>query len=317
MRILHLVGHSTVQRTPGRIACYWGRYTEHSGECACLRRAGGWQCREPLNPAGIFYAQGKRGKLRGMVDRADVVHCHDDCYPTAVCNPKNKRAVYHAHIGDIPQRFFKRQVFKFNPHVRHAVITNGYGRHFDKHWGRLPDVLDLDHPVYSPLEGYDKRGRPLRVVFTYSNRHERGRKINAKCPKATLALVKGMPGVQLRWVHGKPFEVSMAEKQRAHVVLDEVFSPYTHLASLEGAAVGACVLTSYDDATVAELCDYVGAPRESYPFLRVEPSKLRATIARLRDEPEEAIGRGRAAREWMLRYYHQRALLARYLEFYR
>jgi len=278
--------------------------------------------KESLNPYGMFYTQGKRRILREFVARADVVHCHDDAYPTSYCNPDKKFCVYHAHIGDLPQRYFASRRVRYHRKVHHACITNGYGRHFDEEWkrakvrwGRLPDILDVHHPIYSPSP-VPKSTKKLVVTFTYSNVHERGRKINAKCPKSTLRLIQRIRGVDLRWVHGVSFEESMRHKQAAHIVLDEIYSPYTHLASLEGASVGACVLTSYDDETVRELCECVGAPIDSYPFVRVTPETLARKIEHYRDNKKEAIEIGRRAREWMLRYYSPEALLKKYLQFY-
>jgi hypothetical protein len=247
-------------------------------------------------------------------------------YPTKIPHfSNNKRLVYQAHIGDIPRRLFRARRFRYHRGVRHCCITNGYGRHFDKEqqqsgvsWGRLPDILDLDHPVYKPNLEMRRANPKFTVVFTFSNRHEPGRKINAKGPVAHRALLKPVAeeGVDVRIITGVKFEQSMAEKQRAHIVLDEVFSPYTHLSALEGAAAGACVLTNFDDYSVRDLCDSVGAPRDSYPFVRVTKLDVAKWILYFRDHPEETEERGRAARAWMEKYYDQRKLLKLYMEFY-
>lgn len=324
MFILHATLHSLVRFTPARTAAYWARYTEHEGACVCINRPGGPGLRrEPLNPYGMLYSSGHRDRLIDLIHKADVIHCHDDGYPTRLSKDPRKVLVYQAHIGDIPVRLFRANRVKYFAPVKHACITNGYGRHFDKEaqrskvpWGRLADVIDIEHPLYRP--NYSSRtNERLRVVFTYSNTRAPGSKINAKCPDHTRALVQGVKGVEFHWVTGVSFEESMAVKQAAHVVLDEVFSPYTHLSALEGAAVGACVLTSYDDYTVAELCDYVGAPHESYPFVRVTPQTLAAKIEELREDPQKAVEQGLKARAWIERYYHPRDLLRKYLEFYR
>ena len=325
MRILHVVGHSLVRFTPGRIATCWGRYTDHTGRFIATKRTGGiTRYREPLNPYGVFYANGRPDKLKAYIEEADVIHCHDDEYPTRLTSRKDKVLVYHAHIGDIPKRLFRPRKFPYSPHVKHACITNGYGRKFDdeekrsgSHWGRLPDILDLDHPIYRPdyaLKHADEE--KLRVIFTFSNAREFGSKINAKCPKGTRQAIGNIEGVDLSIVSQVPFDTAMAMKRRAHVVLDEIFSPYTHLSALEGAAVGSCVLVNYDDYTVADLCDYVGAPHESYPFVKVTPETVRGVLNRLNDDKAEAIALGRKAREWMVKYYHQEFLLKKYLEFY-
>jgi hypothetical protein len=327
MFILHVTRHSLVRFTPARISAYWGRYTEHRGAAICLNRGGGKGVfKEPLNPDGIFYIQRHERQLGELIRKADVIHCHDDAYPIILIDkPNGKKLIYHAHIGDVPRRIFRSRRYAYSRYVKHACITNGYGRHFDVEerranivWGRLPDILDLDHPNYLPA--YNLRSDPakgLKVVFTFSNAREGG-KINAKCPVATKKLLLNpiMPGIQFRFISGVSFEVSMHVKREAHIVLDEIFSPYTHLGALEGAAVGACVLTSYDDITVKELCGFVGAPVSSYPFMNVTPRTIRSVLEKLRANPKEVTERGRAARAWMETYYDHRSLLKRYLEFY-
>jgi hypothetical protein len=320
--ILHVVRRSLVRGTPGRIARYWGTHTAHRGAALCLERAGGWQFKEALNPYGYMCARDRPGEIADLLAKADVIHCHDDGYPTMLPGAIGSRRplVHHAHIGDLPQRMFR--ALGYRPDVKHACITNGYGRLFDAEecrarvrFGRLADPIEIEHPIYRAGADRPATG-PLRVVYTFSNRAEVGRKINAKSPGATKALVQGLEGVDFHWVNGVGFERSMAEKRWAHVVLDEVFTPYTNLSSLEGAAAGACVVVNFDDYTRNDLCDWLGAPRDSYPFLRVTPETLRGTLEALRDDPREAIERGRAARAWMEKWYGTRRILDRYLEFY-
>ena len=303
------------------MAAYWGRYTEHSGVCVCTHRKDFTDWSELMNPYGVTMTFQKNDLLKRLVNEADVIHCHDDVYPTRLSTSSRKILVYQAHIGDIPERMFRTKLFSYDPRVRHASITNGYGRLFKDEsrstgvkWGLLPDVIDIWNPVLVPRP--ELRPRTLRVAYTYSNTHEPGRKINAKGPKATKKLLANVTGVEVCMVTRWPFEHAMALKQSSQVVLDEVFSPFTHLSSLEGAAVGACVLVNFDDKTVAELCDFVGAPRNSYPFFKVTPQTVAETIMYFRDHVDEAIDRGKAARAWMERYYDPASLLQKYLHFY-
>lgn len=332
MRILHVTGHSLVRLTPARVAAMWGRYTPHEGRAVAIDRPGGPGAHaEFLNPYGLLCAgKGKHAaELKALFEWADVVHCHDDAHPVQWL-PKvarKKALVYQAHIGDVPERFFspRRKVFEYLPEVGHACITNGYGRFFDEAekegakrraiWWRLADPVDIWHPVLMPCPELRPRGM-FRVSFAYSNLRERGEKVNAKCPKATRALLEKIPGVEVRYSYRQPFDECLAERKAAHVVVDDVFSPFTHLGALEGASVATCVLTLFDDYTVRELCEFVGAPVGSYPFLNVDAKGLRAKIEHLRDHPAEAVEAGRAARAWMEKYYDPRTILGRYEEFY-
>lgn len=327
MRILHVVKRSLVRHTPARIACYWGRYTEHTGLGICTSRSGGYgNLKSPLNSQGWFFSNGNPTQLDEEIAKADVIHCHDDGYPSLLPRFRSaKHLIYQAHIGDIPKRLFKTGKFRYNKLVKHACITNGYGRFFDKeerrsgiHWGRLPDILDLNHPNYQPNPTLRDKNDKFTVVFTFSNRHELDRKINAKSPIAhgdVLAPLKE-EDVDVRLITKIEFEQSMEEKKRAHVVLDEIFSPYTHLSALEGAAVGSCVLTNYDDYTREDLCKTLGAPIDSYPFVKVTPATVVDKIRYLRDNPQEAERIGRESRAWMEEYYHHEKLLQLYLRFY-
>jgi hypothetical protein len=272
--------------------------------------------------------------LINWVKNADVLHFHDDSYPTGLqkylprVDLKGKILVYQAHIGSIPDRYFHRPRtprYVWNKNMAHAAITNGYGHIFDedekisngsRKWGRLPDILELDHPTYAPdpsirapLDG------PLDVVYTYSNSVEDG-KINAKRPKAHGRLASKIPGVRFTMVCNKPFGIAMALKKRAHVVLEEVFSPYLHLSALEGAAVGAMVMTNFNKATIHETSSAIGAPASEWPFFLCTERNLRAKLEHIRDNRELVTEWGDRARAWATSYYTAPRLLKKYLEFY-
>lgn len=345
MRICHFVGHSLVRYTPARIACYWGRYTEHEGQAFAISRGGGRKFAEPLNPYGFYLSKGApKSPLEAAVEAADVLHFHDDSYPSILreryrLNLKGKRLVYQAHIGNIPERYFARVPGKFGGYdteVFHTAITNGYGHLFDadeekskqkvrgrgappamRKWGRLPDVLDLHHPAFHPEP--DMRpawdADPLVVVYTYSNNRE-GNKINAKRPKGHIRLLHGIKGIQLITAHGKPFEEAMALKKRAHVVLEEVFTPYLHLSALEGAGVGACVVTQFNRDTVRETSAAIGAPESAWPFVQANERTLARTITKLRDDRQTLRECAERASRWAWTYYTPERLLKKYLEAY-
>jgi hypothetical protein len=322
--ILHVVSKSLVRCTPARIGYYWSKYTPHSGLGVSTARSGGMgQYRDPLNPQGFFFANDRQEELKKLIQEAAVIHCHDDHYPTEITKDLTKVMVYHAHIGDIPERIFHRKRFVYHSNVKHACITNGYGRMFDReeeksqvYWGRLPDILDIWNPIMMP--NYETRSvdGKIRVVFTFSNTCHPGSKINAKAPCETKELIQDIPGMDLRMFGHVSFRQSMDEKRNSHIVLDEIFSPYMHLSSLEGACVGACVLVNYDRYTRNEICNYLGAPIESFPFIKVSPQDVRDKIEYFRDHRDEATEIGRRSREWMETYYDPKRLLGKYLEFY-
>lgn len=326
MNILHVVFHSLVRFTPARIAAMWGRYTEHNGKAVALYHEGDFS--EFLNPYGFKCFQGvPRKKIIPYLEWADVIHCHDDFYPANFLTDhrfKNidyskKILVYHAHIGSIPQQFFCPPArFKYDNRVIHASITNGYGHLFDedeknykRKWHRLPDVLDLNHPTFRPIS-IRKEGK-LIVSYTYSNHHEGG-KINSKRPKAHRKLISGIPGIKFCMLFRRPFEESMALKKASDIVIDELFSPYMHLSSLEGAAVGAMVITNYNEATRKELCDCVGSPIEEFPFFRATKDNIVEVLSGI--SRDKVRFWGSLARNWMEKYYRPELLLRKYLDLY-
>jgi hypothetical protein len=237
-----------------------------------------------------------------------------------------KKMIYHAHIGSVIERFFNRFVFDWDKRVKHACITNGYGHLFDddekvrhkkpRKWHRLPDILDLNHPVFLPPKRtksfWDEK--PLRVVYTFSNLKEGG-KINAKRPTAHQEMLRGLHGVKYIPVSDMPFGSAMAIKKTAHVVLDEVYSPYVHLSTLEGAAIGACVVTRFNDYTRDDLNGFLGITGE-LPFISTNPKLFRGAIETLRDDRKLLRNVAEHGREWMLKNYGTENLLRRYLELY-
>ena len=235
--------------------------------------------------------------------------------------------IYQAHIGNIPERFFNASngKLKWRKDISYAGITNGYGHLFDEYekknpgrrWGRLPDILDLDNPVYRQCPSLypDPYAEDLRVVYTYSNNREDG-KINAKRPKAHARILSDIPGVDYVSVHGLAFEEAQAIKASAHVVLEECFTPYLHLSALEGAAMGKPVVTSFDGETIKETSNGVGAPMGEWPFIEATNQTLRSVIENLRDNRYLLEKWGNKSLRWMETYYNAPALLSIYEEFY-
>ncbi|UCG53531.1 MAG: hypothetical protein JSW58_08235 [Candidatus Latescibacterota bacterium] len=155
----------------------------------------------------------------------------------------------------------------------------------------------------------------MRVVYTYSNQRE-GEKINAKRPRAHQRIVQRVRGIDFEMCYGESFEYSMSLKKSAHVVLEEVFSPFLHLSALEGALVGAMVLTKFDSYTKREVSRYLGAPEREWPFYYVTEKTLGKELERLRHEPEEVADWGRRGQEWMAKYHDPKRTLGKFLEFY-
>ena len=342
MKIAHVMNKALVQGTPARIAHYWGRYfAEHSGIAVVLRRSASYEqnikCitswHDSIAPNGFVSGYNcPKDLIRDIIKEADVVHFHDDCYPSILeshkwkCNLKNKRLVFQAHIGSIPDNYFHmNRKFAWDKRVRHASIPNGYGRIFDKVtadsngkrvWYRLSDVLDLSHPVYAPNNSlrFPMEYVPMKVVYTYSN-HREGSKINAKRPLGHMRLLK-QAKVNYEMCTGRSFEFAMALKKTAHVVLEEIFTPYLHLSALEGLAVGAMVLTNFDAYTKREVCEFLDASEREWPFYYVTPDTIVKELIKLKHEPEIVREYGKKGREWILKYHEPKRILEKFIRFY-
>lgn len=333
MKIVHAVGRSLVRFTPARIACLWGRYTKHESTAIAVCRGSpgnvGWHFQEPINPYGFLCARRlPKGGIKDILRKADVIHCHDDIYPPMLLEKyhiprKGKVLIYHAHIGDIPIRYFRSNVFLWDEDVKHCCITNGYGHLFDEyvnwekksHWFRLPDVIDIHHPVFwRRSDSFRMKGR-LHAVFTVSNCRE-GNKINAKKPRAHRKIFDRIPGVSLRLVRNVSFEESVAEKRVADIVIEEIFSPYLHLSALEGAAVGTPVVTNWTKETEEEVCGSLGIA-EPLPFIRVDEDTIVRTLSKIVRSRKHLASAGEKQYQWMRKWYDPERLLGLYESLYR
>jgi hypothetical protein len=314
----------------------WGRYTEHEARAFALVRSG-IVAVDSIAPDGFYgIKHSPKQTLVDWVDGADVLHFHDDSYPGRLeamtgVRTAGKIIVYHAHIGNIPARYWpcgnKDGKFPWRDDVAHVSITNGYGYMFDEHekqsqgrcrWGRLPDILDIHHPTYHPSR-YKRpslNAKKLIIGYTYSNCREGGR-VNAKRPHGHSRLVSNIPAVDYRTCSGRPFEEAMELKRSVHVVLEEVFTPYLHLSALEGAILGKCVVTNFDKRTMEDVNSALGAPAGEWPFVHATDQTLPRVIAELRDDRNRVREAGERGRAWMLRYYRPEILLEVYAEFYR
>jgi hypothetical protein len=107
----------------------------------------------------------------------------------------------------------------------------------------------------------------------------------------------------------------MKHKRLAMLGIDEVVTPLYHRSGLEFLSQGVPCICSHDYFTRECLKEATGA--DNMPFMNANPKTLSTHIADFMGQPEEDRKRlSEYVRGWMMKYYHPRELLKRYLEVY-
>lgn len=256
---------------------------------------------------------------RQACEWADIIHCMANvgCRNLKVPDLLEKKVwVFQWHgaeIGGLSGAFLPKDY----PHVRFIHIGQGWierqQEYFDgfKQYGFkvVPNLISIDDPIHRPKTWQARRKN--RIAFAPSN------------VKPGAVNTKGVPEIRrvckdnfdLDLIMSCTFEECMKRKQVACLGIDEIVTPMYHRSGLEFLAQGTPCICSYNEWTESILMKVTGAT--TMPFINVTRNSLRDRInQQFAKSPSEQEEEGKAARQWIEKYYHPRDLLKRHLETY-
>jgi hypothetical protein len=231
----------------------------------------------------------------------------------AIGTLKSKRWVFQWHGAQI-WPFERVWLPEDYAYVKWIHIGQGWHRDswFDRFRGFglkvIPNVISIEDEIHCPLPWF--RRRPI-VSFSPSN--TRPGAVNKKGIQEVQRACKNR--FPLDTIIGQSFEECMKHKRLAMLGIDEVVTPLYHRSGLEFLSQGVPCICSHDEFTRECLKEATGA--DSMPFMNANPKSLSTIIAEYMGQPEEDRKRlSEYVRDWMVKYYHPRELLKRYLEVY-
>lgn len=260
--------------------------------------------------------------------KADVIHFHNWIDHNAkelmpyrhLLTGKQTVLQYHTEPS-LLRRAFPGVNIITRTDIKTLVIAQKHVR-FYPNSAIVPNMVNPEHPLLTPINRYWMGNEPLRLIFTPSDTKGYADYTNTCCGKGypeMLPMLKRLEArgiISLRVITDMTWEELMPIKQQHDVCIDECVTGGYHLCSLESLSQGLITLAWLDDQTQDAIHRVVGEKTE-LPWVNVRINEVEETLTKLRfKSPEEISVMKQAGREWILRNWHPRKLIRHFLDAY-
>ena len=246
-------------------------------------------------------------ELQKLVQDADILHHHRKEY---AANLGQHPAILQYHSQPNGYTPLKTQS---NFNGKKLVIAQYHPR-FYTDAKIVPNMIDIWDEMYKPGV---KDNKVIKIFFSWATEVKGGwgDKGSAQT-KAILDRIKKKYGAKVAIVvkNNRPYEECMAEKQTAHICIDECVTGSYHLQSLEGCAVGAATLNNIDTPTTEYIKEVTG--KLGHPFIKTSLDQLFDRISHLIDHPDELKETMATSRKWMEENWDPKILVHKFLQSY-
>lgn len=220
-----------------------------------------------------------------------LVHHHHG-HPDFRANPEKYREKY--------RRLGRNNLLVSTPDLLHKLP--------EAKW--LPNFVPIDEPLFSPTPCARREGMKLA--------HSPTRK-ELKNTDHLLDIVKRLqaelPGLELDLIENTRYDECLRRKQAADLVFDHM-QGYYGVSSIESLSQGKPVIAGLDEWNIACIKDFFGCTEIPWVLARTE-TELEAELRRLYAAPALREELGRASRAFMERFWNERPIIARLIDFYR
>jgi hypothetical protein len=247
--------------------------------------------------------------LRPLLEGADIIHYHHHqlggmlaSQPWAWDVIKNKPSLVQFHVAREPEM----ETILSNPAVVKLVVAQYQVRQFPE-CIPVQNAIPIDDELHRPLS---VRNQPPIVAFTPPYCHATGWG-DKGCAETKRIL---QAGFQHRIVMSRPWNEAMAIRQQCDIAIDEVVTGSYHMCSLEALSQGLATVAGLDALTVDALEQVTGT--RSHPWIVARFDTLRERLAELVADADYLQAKRAEARDYMDRYWHPEALVARFREIY-
>ncbi len=284
------------------------RYTGHSCRLVTLetRYRHDWETDLHLPHCGAA----ELAKLEHLLQVSDVFHFHmtaDEHLPLGPFKPldylKGKAVVHHHHghpdFRGHPQKYRE----KYRRLGRHNLLVSTPDLLKllpEARW--QPNLVPVEDPRYTPAprRSQDWDG-PLSLIHSPTRRDLKN---TAELIHTAQALQAAGADLTLDIIDDLPHRECLERKQVAHACFDHL-QGYFGMSSLESLSLGLATIAGLDAWCRDQVLALTGAPQ--LPWLVVhDANELYALLLNLCQNPTQRREAGAAARQFMLRYWHDR-----------
>ncbi len=248
-----------------------------------------------------------RSRLREAIESADLIQYHRTVYPGGI---EDKPSVILFHS---PQPNYKPgKTLEWLNGRKMAVAQYQPLIYSDARV--VPNLIDIWAPQHQPAE---KAADRVKIFYSWASEKKGGWR--DKGSERTLDILRRIQAaygkrVEVKVLKNVPYRECLAEKQTAHICIDECVTGSYHLQSLEGCSVGALTINNLSPAIHGFIQQVTG--QKTHPFKQTDLEGLFDVLSHYIENPGELEQKGKLAREWMERHWDPKVLVQPYLHGY-
>jgi hypothetical protein len=207
-------------------------------------------------------------------------------------------------------RHYSTEPFRWidhDPRPEYSTVVAQYQARFAKQLDPLPNVMPIDHPMFLPEK---KDNNIINVVYSPTSRTSSGwaQKSYSDVMLAFRRILNDevyREKVNLYVLENTPFEIVMAARRRAHIVIDECSTGSYHSTTLEGLSCGATVIARIDKETQDAVSRMFGEEK-CFPIIQTGAKEIYRTLIMLIENPLLLKSSMKESRKWMETHYSER-----------
>jgi len=275
-------------------------YIESRLICGSNKYSEGYNHAERQFPGDLNWFKDRKKSIE-IIQKADILHCHNCLFPSDLLKYKTDKQKIILHLYSVHRKALERKI-KEDYSIYDLIVIS------DQKWQKevYKDLSNIYLPIIKSQEyGCDKKNNDKPVVlYAPTNRHDKehiySKGYHIIIPE--LNRLKNKYDFNLKIIEGMPYKENLLEKNKADIIIDDIINKDAfHGTSLEAACFGAVALTNYSS--------------DEYPFYKTNLDNLERNIKKLlkknnlQKEKDKII-------EWRNTNYTPKTLVKTYEDFY-
>jgi len=202
----------------------------------------------------------------------------------------------------------------------HKLVIAQYPERYYPSARVIPNLVPINHPLYTPLVRPPSRSQNVRVFFSPSTSVSAwDDRWATKGAPETIRMLKRIKKqfpdkVDLVVIKDCPHDLCMEERRSCDIVIDELVTGSFHLASLESLAQGLPTLAYLDNRILHNLRSITGC--NWIPWINTHLEEAERYLIELIRNRDYRIDVGKKSREWMETFYSDTRLVDLFVDTY-
>lgn len=279
-----------------------------------LEPEGGWAKSLCYSPKAYQSREYPQGLIAGDSEAERAFEEADIVLLTAYMGDEHARGKPFArHYSTEPFRWVEQK-----PNKSNSTVVAQYQARFAEWLDVLPNAIPIDDPMFIPAEKSEDK---INIVYTPTSRTAEGW-ANKGFQQTMLAFRRILNDEEYRdrvniyLLENQNYDVVMAARRHAHIVIDECATGSYHSTTLEGLSCGAATLVWIDPDTQHAINKLFGK-ETSLPVFNVHEREIFPTLVSLIENPFLLKSAMKESRNWMLTNYSEQWQAEMWIQWHR